>query len=89
MARMSYISSVERYHEYEQVIHSLLDSILMSIEDGLNKNRDTRFLVKQYPFLELQYCLNESGLQQGIYNIVLVLPYINMNPPQVYMCSPS
>ena len=24
-----------------------------------------------------------------LYNIVLVLPYINMNPPQVYMCSPS
>ena len=23
------------------------------------------------------------------YNIVLVLPYINMNPPRVYMCSPS
>jgi len=23
-----------------------------------------------------------------LYNIVLVLPYINMNPPQVYMCSP-
>ena len=23
------------------------------------------------------------------YNIVLVLPYINMNPPQVYTCSPS
>ena len=23
------------------------------------------------------------------YNIVLVLPYINMNPPQVYMCFPS
>ena len=23
------------------------------------------------------------------YNIVLVLPYIKMNPPQVYMCSPS
>ena len=22
-----------------------------------------------------------------LYNIVLVLPYINMNPPQVYMCS--
>ena len=28
MARMSYISSVERYHEYEHVIHSLLESIL-------------------------------------------------------------
>ena len=24
-----------------------------------------------------------------LYNIVLVLPYIYMNPPQVYMCSPS
>ena len=23
------------------------------------------------------------------FNIVLVLPYINMHPPQVYMCSPS
>ncbi|MBQ4798238.1 general glycosylation pathway protein [Pseudoalteromonas sp. MMG006] len=65
MARMSYISSVERYHEYEHVIHSLLESILMSIEDGLTKERDTRYLVKQYPFLELQYCLNEQGLQQG------------------------
>ena len=25
---------------------------------------------------------------QLLYNIVLVLPYIDMNPPQVYMCSP-
>ena len=24
-----------------------------------------------------------------LYNIVLILPYINMNLPQVYMCSPS
>ena len=24
-----------------------------------------------------------------LYNIVLVLPYIDVNPPQVYMCSPS
>ena len=24
-----------------------------------------------------------------LYNIVLVLPYIEMNPPQVYTCSPS
>ena len=24
-----------------------------------------------------------------LYSIVLVLPYIEMNPPQVYMCSPS
>ena len=25
----------------------------------------------------------------SLYNIVLVLPYIDMNPPWVYMCSPS
>ena len=24
-----------------------------------------------------------------LYNIVLVLPNIEMNPPQVYLCSPS
>ena len=24
-----------------------------------------------------------------LYNIVLVLPYIDMNPPRVYKCSPS
>ena len=24
-----------------------------------------------------------------LYNIILVLPYIEMNPPQAYMCSPS
>ena len=24
-----------------------------------------------------------------LYNTVLVLPYLDMNPPQVYMCSPS
>ena len=24
-----------------------------------------------------------------LYNIILVLPYINMNPPQIYKCSPS
>lgn len=65
MARMSYISSIERYHEYEQLIQSLLTSIVMSIEDSIKKQRDTRYLVKQYPFLELQYCLNEHGLQQG------------------------
>ena len=24
-----------------------------------------------------------------LYNIVLVLPYVDMNPPRIYMCSPS
>ena len=36
--------------------------------------------------------LNPSSLSFfffKLYNIVLVLPYIKMNPPQIYMCSPS
>ena len=34
-------------------------------------------------YLFLLYCIFK------LYNIVLILTYINMNPPQVYMCSPS
>ena len=29
------------------------------------------------------------NLLKILYNIVLALPYINMNPPRVYTCSPS
>ena len=31
----------------------------------------------------------ELNWTELLHNIVLVLPYINMNPPRVYMCSPS
>lgn len=65
MARMSYITSVERYQEYQTVIHDLLNSILATLEDGIKKQQDNRLLVAQYPFLELQYCLDKDGLQQG------------------------
>ena len=65
MARMSYISSVERYQEYQVVIHELLDSILASLADGVKKQQDNRHLVSQYPFLELQYCLDKNGVQLG------------------------
>ena len=39
-------------------------------------------------------CVDHNKLQKILfifllYNIVLVLPYFNMNPPWVYMCSPS
>ena len=39
------------------------------------------FIYFKYKFIYFNWRL--------FYNIVLVLPYINMNPPQVYMCSPS
>ena len=32
---------------------------------------------------------NKHNVFCQLYNIVLVLPYINMNPPWVYTCSPS
>ena len=38
-----------------------------------------------YDFFLFFFCL----LLFLLYNIVLVLPHINMNPPRVYMCSPS
>ena len=49
-------------------------------------------------FLTLQYCIGFTIQYEfrhisffffKLYNIVLVSPYINMNPWQVYMCSPS
>ena len=42
--------------------------------------------------LDFLYILNLPFFKNFIfklYNIVLVLPYIEMNPPQAYMCSPS
>ena len=38
--------------------------------------------------LYAEYIMRNAGLEET-YNIVLVLPYINVNPPQVYTCSPS
>ena len=35
------------------------------------------------------YCVFLIYFIFNLYNIVLVLPYINMNPPRVFTCSPS
>ena len=45
-------------------------------------------------FFTLQYCIGFAIYQHEsatffLYNIVLVLPYINMTPPWMYMCSQS
>ena len=44
-----------------------------------------RYYYKFYNFLNINLCILIRG--SLLYNIVLVLPYIDMNPPQVYMCS--
>ena len=43
-------------------------------------------LIFIYLFFEFKFILIRGQL---LYNIVLVLPYIIMNPPWVYMCSQS
>ena len=45
---------------------------------------------QNYFFIFLNFCICISFIFFFLlYNIVLVLPYINMNPPWVYTCSPS
>ena len=39
--------------------------------------------------LEKEMATHSSIFFFSLYNIVLVLLYINMNPPRVYTCSPS
>ena len=45
------------------------------------------FIARKILFFNLNLFILIGG--QLLYNIVLVLPYINMNLPQVYMCSQS
>ena len=58
------------------------------ISQGLDKTKDLRLptihmdIITQ-PFFFLIFFIFK------LYNIVLVLPNIEMNPPQVYLCSPS
>ena len=56
----------------------------MSIsKNEFNASADTALVILFYLFIFRFY------LFILLYNIVLVLPYINMNPPRVYTCSPS
>ena len=45
--------------------------------------------VHQYHFPQFRLCTFLFYFIFKLYNIVLVLPNIKMNPPQVYLCSPS
>ena len=45
--------------------------------------------VKKKQSKEMSWIVYQSFFFFFLYNIVLVLPYINMNPPQAYTCSPS
>ncbi|MCL1043599.1 PDC sensor domain-containing protein [Shewanella marisflavi] len=69
MAAMSYLSVIERYHEHEQLVKELMESILVGISDPLMLS-DPGFRVRamaeianSYPFIELLYVLDGDGVQ--------------------------
>lgn len=71
MSTASYISVIERYHEYRTAIHDIMASILTGLaEECLIHNKETRIdaiksLSKHYPFIDMLFILDLEGVQQG------------------------
>ncbi len=69
MSTMSYISIIERYHEYRAAIQELLASIITGIADKRllddvdAQQKSIQCLVQHYPFVDLLYTLDGSGIQ--------------------------
>jgi hypothetical protein len=69
MTEMSYLSVIERYHEYRAPIRELLGSIITGIADGeligdQNHQRQTMAsLCQRYPFVKILYVLDAQGMQ--------------------------
>lgn len=69
MSAMSYISIIERYHEYRTALQELLASIITGIaEERLLNNAEARStsmhdLAEHYPFVNLLYTLDSDGIQ--------------------------
>jgi len=71
MSTASYISVIERYHEYQTAIHDIMASIVTGLaEERLIHNKETRVqaiksLAKHYPFIEMLFILDKDGIQKG------------------------
>ena len=69
MSSMSYLSVIERFHEYKSALHELTASILTGIAepsllDSDQKLRETFHSISiHYPFMALLYTLDEKGVQ--------------------------
>ena len=68
MSAMSYISIIERYHEYRAAIQELLASIITGIAgerllDDVEAQRKSIQCLQHYPFVDLLYTLDASGMQ--------------------------
>lgn len=69
MSNLSYISAIDRYHEYRDAIRELLGSIISGIadkqflEEKTSQCQAMQMLGKIYPFVDLLYVLDENGVQ--------------------------
>ena len=86
----------EKYkHTNTSMLYRLLSSLPVTTSSLVNESNSTKFLQHIYiPFENHLFYFSFIYLFFfyfifKLYNIVLVLPYIKMNPPQEYMCSPS
>ena len=69
MSNISYISVIERYHEFKLALEQMLISILSGVnEEPMFHNNKTQCkamgdIGKSYPFLDMLYILDEKGIQ--------------------------
>lgn len=68
---MSYLSVIERFHEFKQALHELTASMLIGIAEPAllgddQKLRATfRNITEHYPFMALLFTLDENGIQNS------------------------
>ena len=71
MSAMSYLSVIERYHEYKSALHELTASMIIGIADPALLGDDQKLkaafesISEHYPFLALLFTLNEQGVQSS------------------------
>jgi len=69
LAAVSYISVIDRYHEYRDAIHELLGSIVTGIaearllRDEAEQDKAIAVLVEHYPFVDMMFTLDCEGVQ--------------------------
>lgn len=69
MSSMSYISAIERYHEYRESLGELLSSIVTGVADAamltdeVLQRSTLEQMVKHYPFVDMLYVLDIEGWQ--------------------------
>ena len=72
---------------FPRSLHPVLHSVCTKLHSHQQCKRVSPVLVIYRLFLNINLFILIGG--KLLYNIVLVLPYINMNLPQIYTCSPS